>query len=137
MQNVGTFQPERLYTQIVGVVLLIWGILGLLIGEVVNLVNFELVEDLLHIILGVVGVYLGFFNPELRLDRMFAQVSGALLLLLGILGMVDPTLFGLFALGLTPLDHAIHLVVGVIGLAIGFYYNTERIAAPGRLGRRI
>ena len=52
----------RLYAQIVGVVLLLLGLLGLLLGEraLLGLVNIDIVEDIIHLLTGGILAYVGF-----------------------------------------------------------------------------
>jgi len=46
--------PVRTYAQVVGVVLLLLGVLGLLLGDglLLGLVNIDIVEDIIHLITG-------------------------------------------------------------------------------------
>ena len=55
--------------------------------------------------------------------KTYAQVLGAVLLLVGILGFISPltpsnNLLGIFAIN--PLHNVIHILSGVVGLAAGF-----------------
>ena len=52
----------RLYAQILGVVLLLVGVVGLLVGERVlfGILNADILEDIVHLITGGLLAYVGF-----------------------------------------------------------------------------
>lgn len=111
----------RLYAQVTGVTLIILGLVGIITGDVLLSLNSELVEDIVHLLAGAVALYAGFGT---RLDGpaiQYARIFGAVYLLLGILGFVIPRLFGLLPdVGYRIQDNIVHLVLGAIGLYIGF-----------------
>ncbi len=112
----------RLYAQIVGVVLLLLGVLGLLLGEraLLGLVNIDIVEDLVHLLTGGLLAYVGFGQRDEALARNVVGGLGAVYLLVGVLGFVVPMLFGLLPHGYSVVDNIIHLGLGVASIAVAF-----------------
>lgn len=112
----------RTYAQVVGVVLLVLGLGGLLLGDrqLAGALNIDLVEDIVHIVTGGLLAYAGFGRVGAGQARSVVIGVGALYLLLGLLGFVDPTLFGLLPSGYTVIDNFFHLLLGIAGLAIGY-----------------
>ena len=60
--------PVRIYAQVVGVVLLLLGVLGLLLGEraLLGIVNIDIMEDIVHLITGGILAYVGLVTSEGR-----------------------------------------------------------------------
>ncbi|MDP9382535.1 MAG: DUF4383 domain-containing protein [Chloroflexota bacterium] len=111
----------RLYAQVTGVTLIILGLVGIITGDVLLSLNSELVEDIVHLLAGAVALYAGFGTRSDGPAIQYARIFGAVYLLLGILGFVIPRLFGLLPdVGYRIQDNIVHLVLGAIGLYIGF-----------------
>ena len=53
-------------------------------------------------------------------------VVGAMYLLVGVLGFITPTLFGLLPHGYSPFDDLLHLIVGVAGIVIAWFLESQR-----------
>lgn len=120
----------RWYTQIVGIVLTLLGLFGFLIGDGRLLFNFETSENIIHLILGVLGVVVGFFVTGDRPSVWYAYGVGVLLVLIGLVGFFDPTVFGIYpAVGVNIADNLFHLIVGGLGLAAGLATRPVRPAA--------
>jgi hypothetical protein len=104
----------------VGVVLIVFGIAGLALGEqhLAGLVDIDLAVDLLHLISGFLLAWVG-FGPVSALSRRRAVGGiGLVYLAVSALGFVNPTLLGLVPAGFTLLDNVVHLAVGAPGLAV-------------------
>jgi hypothetical protein len=113
----------KMYAQVVGVVLLLLGIVGLFLGDYLwaGGLNSHIVEDIVHIVLGLVLAYVGFMAVDAPTLRMVVGVVGIVLLLVGILGFVSATLFGLLTgAPYTIIDNVIHLVLGLAGVAVAY-----------------
>ena len=111
----------RLYAQVTGVTLIILGLVGIITGDVLLSLNSELVEDIVHLLAGAVALYAGFGTRSDGPAIQYARIFGAVYLLLGILGFVIPRLFGLLPdVGYRIQDNVVHLVLGAIGVYIGF-----------------
>jgi hypothetical protein len=109
----------RFLTKVVGIILLVSGVVGLALGDrlLFGLLNIDLVEDIIHVGTGALLTYAGFRSAENQL-RTIVGVLGVLSLLAGILGFVNPTLFGLIPHTYTYADNLLHLTLGILG--IGF-----------------
>ena len=112
----------RVLAQIVGVVLLLLGVLGLLLGDqlLLGLVNIDIVEDIIHLITGGLLAYVGFGQRDEGVARSVVGVLGLIYVLVGLLGFVLPTMGGLLQHGYTVVDNLIHLALGGLGLAVVF-----------------
>ncbi len=110
------------YAQVVGVVLVLLGVVGLLLGErsLLGVLNIDVLEDIVHVLTGGLLVYIGFARPNLDLARTLVGALGAVYLLVGVLGFIIPMLFGLLPHGYSVVDNLIHLALGVLSLAVAF-----------------
>jgi hypothetical protein len=99
----------RVYAQIVGVVLLLLGVLGLLLGDqlLLGLVNIDIVEDIIHLITGGIFAYVGFGQRDEGVARSVVLVLSVIYLLVGLLGFVLPNMAGLLQHGYTVGDNLI------------------------------
>ena len=122
--------PVRTYAQVVGVVLLLLGVLGLLLGDglLLGLVNIDIVEDIIHLITGGLLAYVGFGQRDEGVARSVVSVLSVIYLLVGLLGFVVPDMLGLLQHGYTVGDNLVHLALGILGLVAVF--------ASGRSGAR-
>ncbi len=115
------------YAQILGVVLILIGIVGLVLGDQVwlGILNVDIVEDIVHLITGGLLAYVGFGRTDLATARNVVLALGVVYLLVGILGFLVPMMFGLIPHGYTVFDDLLHLALGVLSLALALF-------APGR-----
>ena len=110
----------RQYAQIVGVVLILLGVVGLLLGDelFLGILNIDLLEDIVHLLSGGLLAYVGFGRTDGGTVRTVVGVVGVVYLLVGILGFIVPTLFGLSPNGYTIFDNLVHLALGVLALVV-------------------
>ncbi len=110
----------RQYAQIVGVVLILLGVVGLLLGDelFLGILNIDLLEDIVHLLSGGLLAYVGFGRTDGGTVRTVVGVVGVVYLLVGILGFIVPTLFGLIPNGYTIFDNLVHLALGVLALVV-------------------
>ena len=108
------------YAQILGVVLIVVGVLGLVLGDglLVGILNIDVIEDIVHILTGGILAYVGFGRVDAGAARSVVLALGVVYLLVGILGFVVPTLFGLIPTGYTTFDNLLHLALGVLSLLV-------------------
>ena len=102
-----------------GLVLLLVGVLGF--THVLDSLGAHLspAHNLVHILSGVIALYFGFAG-SLSGAKGFCIIFGLVYLLLGVLGLVMGELhIGPLLLG--KVDHGIHLIVGAIFMAGGFF----------------
>ncbi len=121
----------RVYAQVLGVVLILIGVLGLILGDILllGILNIDVVEDIVHILTGGILAYVGFGPVNIGTARSVVIVLGVVYLLVGILGFILPTLLGLIPHGYTVFDNLLHLLLGVLSIAIAF---AERGTATAR-----
>lgn len=106
----------KLYAQVVGIVLLLVGVVGLFSSSLLG-ARTTAVHNLIHLVSGAIGAYAGFSGSGYRL---FAQVFGVVYTLVGLIGFVSPgTLAGL-GIPVNGVYNVIHLVIGVWGAWAGF-----------------
>ena len=112
----------RRYAQVVGIVLVLLGVVGLLLGErsLLGVLNIDILEDIVHVLTGGLLAYIGFARPDLNLARTLVGALGAVYLLVGVIGFIIPMLFGLLPHGYSVVDNLIHLALGVLSLAVVF-----------------
>lgn len=125
----------RTYAQVAGVVVVLIGLVGLVLGDrsLGGLLNIDLVEDLIHLVTGGLMAYVGFARRDTGLLRGVVGGLGVVYLLVGVLGIFAPTLFGLVPSGYSVVDNLIHLTLGVLGILLGFVVPGRALsAAPGR-----
>ncbi len=113
----------RQYAQVIGIVLLLLGVVGILLvtqSPLLGLLNIDAVENIVHLGTGAVMAYVGFAMRNNGPARAVVGAIGAVYLLVGIVGFVDPKLFGLLQHPYTIVDNLIHLALGALGIYIGF-----------------
>ncbi len=123
----------RAYAQIAGVILLIVGVLGLVIGNTIaGALNSDLLEDVVHLATGAILAYAGFAIRDNATVRTVVGALGVVYLVVGVLGFVSPTLFGLLPSGYTIFDNILHLGLGVISIAVAWLIGRETETAGTR-----
>src|SRR4028119_2144763 len=105
------------FAQILGVVLILVGLLGLVLGDKVwlGILNVDIVEDIVHLATGGLLAYVGFSGMDLSTARSIVLALGVVYLVVGILGFVVPTMFGLIPDGYTVFDDLFPLALGSEG----------------------
>ncbi|MBD0306032.1 MAG: hypothetical protein ICV76_05705 [Nitrospiraceae bacterium] len=122
-----------LYAQAMGIGIILIGVVGLLLGEkpLLGVVNIDVVEDAVHLLTGGLMAFIGFTQSEHTIRNVVGGIS-AIYLLVGVLGFITPSLFGLLPHGYTAVDNIIHLALGVIGLGLAWPGRSrERVPHPG------
>ncbi|HEY7471637.1 MAG TPA: DUF4383 domain-containing protein [Gemmatimonadota bacterium] len=82
---------------------------------ILGLFPVNVLHNLAHLILGIWGILA---SRSFGGARAYARIAGVLYILLAIVGVVDPTTFGLIPLG--GADIGLHAVLGLILAAVGF-----------------
>ena len=115
------------FAQILGVVLILVGLIGLVLGNrlFLGILNIDIVEDIAHLATGGIYAYVGFGRTDLATARNVVLALGVIYLVIGILGFIVPMIFGLIPHGYTIFDDILHLALGVLSLAVALFY------APG------
>ncbi len=117
----------RPYAQILGVVLILVGLVGLALGNQVwgDILNVDIAEDIVHLITGGVLAYVGFGPTELSVTRNVVGLLGIIYLMVGVLGFASPTMFGLVPHGYTAFDNLLHLFLGGLSLAVAWWFFAD------------
>ena len=120
----------RIYAQILGVVLLVIGVVGLVVGNqiLLGILNTDIFEDIVHLITGGLLAYVGFGRVDQALIRTVVGVLGIIYLVVGLLGFVVPMIFGLIPHGYTLFDNLLHLALGIVSIALAWFVGGERTA---------
>ena len=120
------------YAQVLGVVLILVGIVGLLVGDRVwlGILNVDIFEDIVHLITGGILAYVGFGRADLELARNVIGGLGVIYLLVGILGFIVPMMLGLIPHGYTVFDNLLHLALGVLSIVVAWFVQSG--ATPAR-----
>ncbi len=104
------------------------GVLGLILGDglLINILNIDIVEDIVHLLTGGILAYVGFGQRDDGLARTVVGVLGVVYLLVGILGFLVPMLFGLIPSGYTVFDNIVHLAIGVLNILVAWVLQGGR-----------
>jgi len=126
----------RIYAQLLGLVLILVGLVGLLLGERLwlGVLNVDLFEDIVHLVTGGLLAFVGFSERGGEYARSVVGGLGVIYLLVGLLGFVVPTLFGLLPHGYSVFDNLLHLALGLASIAV---VNSQAGRTAGRHGPRM
>ncbi len=122
----------RTYAKVAGVVIVLIGVAGLVLGEksLGGVLNIDIAEDIIHLLTGGLMAAVGFRGSDGAVRSVVGGL-GVVYLLIGVLGIFVPDLFGLLPSEYeTVLDNLIHLTLGVLGIVVGFVIG-------GRSGSRL
>ncbi len=103
------------------------GVIGPFEGLLLGLFPVNWLHNLAHIAIGVAGL-VSYRNPVRA--RSYALVIGVLYIVLAVVGLLLPTLFGLLPLG--GLDITLHALTAI--LALGAYYASPARGTRGTEG---
>jgi len=127
----GTWTANRILALVLGVVFTLVGILGFFATssmQPASLFGFgvDVIHNIIHLVIGLAGLAAAFTGWS----RRYNQVFGVIYLVLGIAGLIPPLHFGMMGgmrlLGLTYVngaDNVLHLVVGIVQIAVGFFIH--------------
>jgi hypothetical protein len=105
----------------VGIILIVLGVIGLITSGDLLGANVKGLHTYIHLVSGVILVYLGYTGTSVKTG---AQVFGVVYTLVAVLGFIGgTTVIGL--INTSSLYNIVHLVVGVVGLYVGFAGGTE------------
>ena len=109
----------RRYAQLFGPTIIVIGVVGLILGEqsLLNVLNIDIAEDIIHLVTGGVLTFVGFARTESGVVRAVVGALGVVYLLVGLVSFAEPNPLGLFPSEYSVLDNLIHLVLGVLGIA--------------------
>ena len=119
------------YAIVVGVVLVLIGLLGFISNPIVGeptagntpLFVTGMVHNLVHLATGALALFIGYGMTGLnRANGLIA--FGVLYALILVLTLVSSNLFGILNYGVNTLDHALHAVVAVASIGVGWWART-------------
>jgi hypothetical protein len=118
----------KLYARMTGLILLITGTMGFLTDNLLGLIQFDSVHNMIHLLIAAVALYVG-FGEDGRLPYLFAELMGIVYVLLGLAGFLNPTLFELLGpLHLEPFENLLHLMLGLWGIGVTIGIGRTRMA---------
>ena len=134
----GTWTTNRILALVLGIVFTLVGISGFFATssmQPASLLGFgvDVIHNIIHLVIGLAGLAAAFTGWS----RRYNQTFGIIYLVLGIAGLIPALHFGMSGdmrlLGLTYVngaDNVLHLVVGIVQIAVGFFVrDTETTRA--------
>ena len=129
-----TWTSNRTGVLSIGVVFTILGLVGFFtplenstgVRAVLGIFDSDTFGNVISLITGLLGIAAAFTGLAVTYNRVFGVISA----LIGLLGLIPALYFPVYGndngrfLGLTHLsvaDHVLHIVLGLLALAIGFY----------------
>lgn len=125
----------RAYAAVVGVVLVAGALLGFipnpLFGNPPAIFATDELHNVVHLVTGAIALYIAFgLRGEDRANGVIG--FGVLYLVLGIVLLLWPTLFGLLRVPVNTMDHVLHFGLGIVSLAVGYMARNQRETAAAR-----
>lgn len=102
-----------------GIILLVLGVIGLFVGDTLIGLNSETLEDIIHLVAGLLLGWAGWRGGAAQAS-LWSKVFGVVFLVVGIVGLFNRTIFGIFSAGMGTSDNIVHLVYGVLGVWAGW-----------------
>jgi hypothetical protein len=100
----------RVFARTAGWIMLLLGIIGFFVTDLFGLIQFDTTHNIFHLVLGILGIAAG---QNVNWSKLFAQVFGAVYLLLGVIGFFLPEFLGLH---LEATENLLHIILGAWGL---------------------
>lgn len=119
--------PAGMFGRVFGPILLLVGILGLVLGDdlLLDVLNIDVVEDIIHVASGLLLIYLG-FKATVAMAKTGVLVLGVVYLVVAALGFLAPDLIeSIFPHGYTIVDNLIHLATGVLAVVAAMMTKTR------------
>lgn len=110
------------FAKVVGIIFLLLGIIGFFIHDLFGLMHFDLVHNIFHLAVGILGIMA---SRSTSASHLFAKVFGIVFLILGLIGVFVPEWFGHMMLETT--ENIMHLIVGAIASYLGFVMESTRM----------
>ena len=113
--------------QILGVVLILAGLVGLALGNQVwgGILNVDIAEDIVHLITGGIFAYVGFGRTWFSVTRNVVTLLGIIYLMVSVLGFASPAMFGLIPHGYTACGNLLHLFLGGLSLSVALWFFAD------------
>lgn len=122
----------RNVSQIYAVIVASLALFGLLsTGHLLELMNVDIAIDLIRVVLAAALIYAGFFSEDEKTAKNALFSVGILYVIMGLFGLVNPTLGGLLPSGLTGFDIGFHLLSGSVAVIIATTKHSEVMSTRG------
>lgn len=121
--------PARRYAQVFGPTIVLIGIVGLILGDksLLDLLNIDIAEDVIHLVTGGLLTYVG-YKGDNRVVQTAVGALGVVYLLVGLVSFADANPLGLFPSEYSVVDNLIHVTLGVLGIAAAAMSGSGRTA---------
>ncbi|HEV8516244.1 MAG TPA: DUF4383 domain-containing protein [Candidatus Limnocylindrales bacterium] len=121
--RIGNYGLAQAYAAVIGIVLVIVGLLGFIsnpiVGEEDAIFVTGAVHNIVHLVTGALALYIAFgLSGEAQANGVIGL--GVLYALLFVLLLLSPSLFGILQYNVNAADHALHAVLAVLSLAVGY-----------------
>jgi hypothetical protein len=109
------------------------GFLGLFVegNHLLGIFNVDILVDVLYLALAVAFLSVGFFASSAAAIRGVLLLGGGVLILLGLAGLVDHTVWGLLPTGLTLMDFIVLFAPGAVAVIMAVIPGTEKPLISG------
>ena len=111
----------RSWLYLSGVILIAVGLLGFFSNPLVGpdgLVATDNPHNIVHILTGLLALGLAYGMRDNV--AMATMLFGALYLIVFVVTIISPTLFGVFTVEVNAIDHVIHIGLAIVSLALGY-----------------
>jgi uncharacterized membrane protein YuzA (DUF378 family) len=124
----------RWFARVLGIVLALLAVIGFFVeGEhLLGFMNVDIALDVVRLVLAALLIWAGFFSEARKPVNIVLWIVGASYLLLAIMGMIDPNVFGLLPTGLTGFDLVFHIIVGIAAIVVTFITDRTDASADRR-----
>ncbi|MFH1866733.1 MAG: hypothetical protein ABIJ81_01480 [Patescibacteria group bacterium] len=103
------------FARLTGIILTAAGFFGFFIIQIKYLIQLDLWQSLVYLVLGVFGLYYGFFSSNQKYLKSYLNTTTAVMMIFLLIGLTFPNLLDLFHLEEEEhLFHAILFLYGVI-----------------------
>ena len=104
----------KVFARTAGWLALLLGVLGFFVTDLLGLIHFDTTHNVVHLVIGILGIAAA---RNANWAKLYAQILGAIYLLLGILGFFLPELVGIH---LEVVENLVHILLGAWGLYAAF-----------------
>ena len=122
----------RTWLLLSGVILIVVGILGFFSNPLVGptgLVATDNPHNIVHVLTGLLALGLAYGMRDSIANATIA--FGALYLVVFVVTVISPTLFGIFSVPVNTIDHVIHIGLAVVSLGLGYMARGRAAVAAG------
>lgn len=127
----------KAYIIVVGVILVLSGLAGFvdnpIVGDPANepILATDALHNIVHLATGLLGLWIGLGMAGDRVARGVIWF-GWLYIVLFVVLLLSPDLFGLLTVDVNNADHFLHGALGVVSLLVGFVARQTTGASPAR-----